>query len=257
MKTLFLAGILMILAFGARTQDFYFVQISDTHLGYKNHDEISMKVAESVNNLPFDLRAVIVTGDVFQDNIHEPQARQSFREFRDAFHDPVKFLPGNHDLLPERYDEHQAFYQDYVGGLNHVFSVDSVVFLMYYSIPHADTSLPDYQQQKTWFEYSMEMYSHRPVIVCHHQPSVIDFYNNATHESWPESERVWWSDILNQYGVEAVICGHFHRNEFHWLDSVPVYVASSVAGFWGRQASYRIYHYQDGKLSFNTVYINE
>jgi len=257
MKKLPVILILMLLGFSISAQNFYFVQITDTHLGYKNHDELSGKIAKSVNKLPFDIEAVMVTGDVFQNNLHEADARESYYDFRLAFDDPVYVLPGNHDLLPERYKEHRRIFQDRISSLNSIITIDSVVFVLYYCMTHADTSLSDYYIQKSCFEYSLENHKNNPLIVCHHQPAMLDFYNNEDHQSWPEHELRWWDSILNKYGVEAVIAGHFHRDEMHWLGDVPVYVSSSVAEFWGRQASYRLYHYKDGKLSYKTIYIDE
>jgi 3',5'-cyclic AMP phosphodiesterase CpdA len=257
MKKLCILFLLLLTGYSISAQDFFFVQITDTHLGYKNHDELSGKIAESVNNLPFDIRAVVVTGDVFQNNLHKAEARESFYRFRSAFNDPLYVLPGNHDLLPDKYMEHRRIFQDEISSLNTIITIDSVAFVLYYSMPHADTSLPDYKTQKSWFENSLENYKNKPMVVFHHQPAMLDFYNNADHQSWPDEELEWWTKVLNTYSVKAVIAGHFHRDELHWLQDVPVYVASSVAEFWGRQASYRIYHYQDGKISYKTVYINE
>jgi UDP-2,3-diacylglucosamine pyrophosphatase LpxH len=128
---------------------------------------------------------------------------------------------------------------------------------MFYSIPFADTLLRDVETQKQWIEHSLSRLKDEQVLLFHHQPSVQDFYLNKVHESWPEIMRNYWSDLLNKYQVEAVIAGHFHRDEHHFLGEVPLFVSPSIAGFWGRQASYRIYHYQKGKLTYQTVYYNE
>jgi UDP-2,3-diacylglucosamine pyrophosphatase LpxH len=61
--------------------------------------------------------------------------------------------------------------------------------------------------------------------------------------------------LINSYNVKAVIAGHFHRDELHWLENVPLYVSSPVAGYWGRQATFRIYEYSNGKIGYRTQYI--
>jgi predicted phosphodiesterase len=251
------ALLLMCLGFTmSKSQDFYFVQISDTHFGYDDHDKISMELAKSINDLPFDIQAVIHTGDIFQDNLHEETAISTFYQFKSLIKPPLYVLPGNHDILPDKYDEHVNIFQSKIGSLNKIFTIDSVSFLMYYSIPVAD-SLPDIEVQKQWISHSLKLLQDKQVIICHHQPSVLDFYQNKDHLSWPEKEMEWWSSLVNKYNAEAIITGHFHRDELHWLDDVPVYVGGPVAGFWGRQASYRVYHYENKKLSYKTIYLNE
>jgi UDP-2,3-diacylglucosamine pyrophosphatase LpxH len=64
-----------------------------------------------------------------------------------------------------------------------------------------------------------------------------------------------WVALINQYNVKAVITGHFHRDEFHWLDKVPLYVSVPVAEKFGRQAGFRIYEYKNGKLGYTTQYL--
>ncbi|MFW6303548.1 MAG: metallophosphoesterase family protein, partial [Candidatus Sumerlaeota bacterium] len=76
------------------------------------------------------------------------------------------------------------------------------------------------------------------------------------HGGWRPEYREAWIKLINRYNVKAVIAGHFHRAEQHWLGDVPLYVAPPVAGYWGRQASYRLYHYQAGRLSFTTQYLD-
>jgi hypothetical protein len=56
-----------------------------------------------------------------------------------------------------------------------------------------------------------------------------------------------------------VIAGHFHRNARveHADGGPPTVIASSLAAFWDRQASYRVYSYEDGCLSYQDAYIQD
>jgi 3',5'-cyclic AMP phosphodiesterase CpdA len=257
MKKIVIIFSLLLFAGALFAQDFWFVQISDTHLGYKNHRKKTEKLIESINELPFDIKAVVHTGDVFQNNIAKPKVVSDYHELVKQIKAPYYVVAGNHDLLPWEYANDSETFISEVGPLNQIINIESVNFVFYYSMPLADTRLPDYEKQKEWITHTLDSLKDEQVLVFHHQPSVMDFYNNKEHDSWPKAEREFWSDILNKDNVEAVICGHFHRDELHWLGNVPVYVASSIAGFWGRQASYRIYHYQNEKLSYKTVYLND
>jgi UDP-2,3-diacylglucosamine pyrophosphatase LpxH len=75
------------------------------------------------------------------------------------------------------------------------------------------------------------------------------------HEGWKLQMRRQWERLVNSANVKGVIAGHFHRAEQHWVGDVPLYVAPSVAGFWGRQGSYRIYEYRNGRLAYRTQYL--
>ena len=57
--------------------------------------------------------------------------------------------------------------------------------------------------------------------------------------------------------VKAVVTGHFHRDELQWMGDIPVFTSPSVAGYWGRQASFRIYEYRDGHLGYRSVYLQD
>ena len=59
--------------------------------------------------------------------------------------------------------------------------------------------------------------------------------------------------------MKAVIAGHFHRNARveHPDGGPPTIVASAFATFWGRQASYRVFSYEDGQLSYQDAYIED
>lgn len=256
MKKLFVV-IGLFLSVGLWAQDFYFVQITDTHLGYRNHDSITGKIVDKINALPFDVEFVVHTGDIFQNNMIEPKVVETYLDLKKSLNVPLYEVPGNHDLLPKKYRRLNKIYAKRIGEKNYIKSVQGVNLVFFYSIPFADMDLPDLNDQKEWISKTLENLKDDQVLLFHHHPTVHDFYNNEMHDSWPEEMFEFWTKMLNENNVDAVIAGHFHRDELHWLGDVPVYVASSIAGFWGRQPSFRVYHYQDGKLSYRTVYYYE
>ena len=64
-----------------------------------------------------------------------------------------------------------------------------------------------------------------------------------------------WEKLVNTHNVKAVIAGHFHRDEFHWLGHVPLYVSGPVANFWNRNATFRLYEYRNGQIGYRTQYL--
>ena len=94
-----------------------------------------------------------------------------------------------------------------------------------------------------------------PVIICHHRPSIEDFYMNEMHPGWPVHKKGRWEHLINSHNVKAVLAGHFHKDEQHWLGNVPLYIAPPMSNDFGRQATFRIYEYRNGKLSYRTQYL--
>ncbi|MBA4387196.1 MAG: hypothetical protein C0404_04390, partial [Verrucomicrobia bacterium] len=72
---LYVACLLLMVASGALRADpsagtnFYFVQITDTHWGSREGLEVTKRVVELVNNLPFKVEFVAHTGDITADQI--------------------------------------------------------------------------------------------------------------------------------------------------------------------------------------------
>lgn len=238
---------------------FYFVQVTDTHFGsgkkYR-HIERNQAVREAVNKLPLPISCVVVTGDVFSDKIYKDEIRARAKSHFDGFDKPVHFLPGNHDLRPGKYLEtNTKTWQDTFGPLSHTADYHGVRFVFVYTEPLAKGFAQPGYDALAWLEATLDEAGEMPVLVFHHTPSVDDFYNNEMHPGWAEDIRRKWAALLNRHNVKGVVAGHFHRDEMHWIGDVPLYVSTPVAGFWGRQACYRIYEYRNGKVGYRTQYI--
>lgn len=252
-----IAGI--VLAFSNSTYSeenrFYFVQIADTHFGQLDHQDRTRKAVEIINNLPVPIKFVVHTGDITMDKIEDKAVVDSALSVMSKISVPVHYVPGNHDILPDKLESTKKVYLEKFGGLAAQVEYDGLLFLFIYTEPIIrNFTVNGYEPLKQLEKYLKES-NGKPVIVFHHTPSVDDFYRNELHTIWKKDVRDRWEKLLNEYNVKAVIAGHFHRDEHHWLGSVPLYVSSSIAGYWGRQASFRVYEYNNGKISYRTMYI--
>ncbi len=234
---------------------FYFGQLTDTHFGIESNDLRTKEAVRAINDLPLELEFVAVTGDLTSDRLHDPAVVSNLVAVLDGLESPVHCVPGNHDILQKRLDATLSIYTNTFGGLISQQEYRGVIFLFVYTEPLAKSfSVHGYEPLKA-VEERLKQSEGKPVVVFHHSPSVDDFYNNKMHEGWKKNIREQWVSLLNAYKVKAVIAGHFHRDEHHWLGDVPLYVSPAIAGFWGRQATYRIYEYRDGKIGYRTQYI--
>ena len=239
----------------AEIKDFYFVQITDTHYDEPGSRERIEKVIKSVNQLPMDIECVIHTGDITQEKLEVDSTVKSAITLFSQFKVPIHFLPGNHDILQNRYNETKQSYIKNFGSLNTFQNYKGVVFLLIYTEPLARSFADTSYNPLLELESGLKQANGKPVIVFHHTPSVEDFYRNKMHTGWKMELRDKWVKILNQHNVKAVITGHFHRDEHHWLGDIPLYVCAPISAYWDRQLTYRIYHYKDGKVGYRTQYL--
>ena len=235
------------------------MQITDLHIGGgTDHVQRANAAIDAINALPVTVEFVLVTGDLSRDNLWDTNAVARISRLLARIHAPVHVIPGNHDLPANRWDDSTNAYVQAFGPLQTNFTCHGVVFLAL-----CDETLHDERTTSAhpdcdplgWLEGQLQAASNQAVIVVNHRPCVEDFHNNEFHPGWPPATRQRWTDLLNKYHVRAEIVGHFHRDELYWLGDVPLYVAAPLAGYYGRQASFRLYTWKDGRLSYRTVYL--
>ncbi len=241
---------------GAVTNDFYFVQVTDTHFGPDKHIKSLRKIVTYINHLPMKIEFVAVTGDLTSENIEDPEVMQAGLDELKRLQVPLHVLPGNHDIRPQKKDIMYKLYKKYFGKAYYTVQYHGVSCIFWYDEPWHGGGLDiTGYEPLAWLEQSLQQAGQEPVLLFLHSPPTTDFYQNSFHDSWPPQKLAPFRELISRYPVQGIFAGHFHRAEQHWLGSVPVYVAPSVAAYWKRQASYRIWHYQDGRLSYMTQYI--
>jgi 3',5'-cyclic-AMP phosphodiesterase len=234
---------------------FYFVQMTDLHLGDRDHAQRAAACIDEINALPMKIDCVVVTGDMTMDNILRDDVADEARRVLGAIKAPVSFLPGNHDIDPNNLSATVAAYQRTFGPACSMVEHEGVVFLFVYTEPiRQGFDVPGLNIYE-WVERELDAAKGKPVIIFHHSPSMDDFYKGRFHDVWKAQARERWHGIVESHkNVKAVIAGHFHRDEFHWIGDVPLYICPPVASYFGMVPSYRIYEYTDGKIGYRTEY---
>ena len=248
--------VLPVAAQDAANTNFYFVQLTDTHLNNHHHDQRTGAAVAQINKLSLDIECVVHTGDIMMDNISNPAAVTNAVAILSALEPPLHYVPGNHDILRPHLEATLPIYTNRFGPLVALQEYHGVCFVFAYTEPLAKSFKVEGYEPLHEIENALKQADGKPVLLFHHSPSHRDFYNNEWHPGWPEPVRRKWIALLNRYNVKGVFTGHFHRDEQHWLGDVPLYVCSPVAFYWGRQASYRIYRYEDGRISYTTQYLD-
>ena len=231
---------------------FYFVQISDTHLGNPSNEDRTVKIIHTINNLPFPVKCVVHTGDITEKNIDRKEKVLGAVSLFDRLKFTVHFVPGNHDILVERPNSTVQAFKTYFGELNSRAEYENVEFLFVCTLMD-DPSFTNSKQPLSWLEAALQKSGRKPVIICHHNPSIYSFSNNEFRGGWPMETKSKWELLVNSYNVKAIIAGHHNMDQHDWIGNVPVYVSPPINNSHGRQASFRIYHYHDGKIAYWTV----
>lgn len=236
------------------TDHFYFVQITDTHIGKGTNLEITRNLVKQINELPMEIKCVIHTGDILQDGMSDTTNVIKAFDVLEKIEAPLYYIPGNHDIFQEHVEEEITIFQEYFGELIVEIEFEELSFIGLYSDPIAYSFVVEGHDPFLELEDALRKTGDKPVIVFHHIPSVESFYNNTMHEGWENESRDHWEKTLNSYNVIAILAGHFHSDELHWIGEIPLFVSSSVTNRFGRQPSFRIYEYKDGKLSYRSQY---
>ncbi len=248
-------------AFGQQEKDvslgtldtgFYFAQITDTHLGQQGNLERTEKVIEKINALPFKVEFVVLTGDIFSDNIEDANVVTAAKQVFSKLKSPIYFVAGNHDIDNKKAE---SIYVNNFGQLNYTEEKNNVFCIFVCVEPLLDDSNSNDADFFKWFESSLRKAENKPVIVFCHEPAGLDFYNNSFHNPWPLESEKEWVKLINSRNVKAVIAGHFHRDELHWIGDVPLYIGQPVSSWLGRQATFRVYQYRNGRISYFTQYV--
>lgn len=258
MKRIFLllAVLLTVLSVFAG-ESVYFVQITDTHFGKADHAERTREVVKAVNALPMQIAFVAVTGDIMDNCIADSCKVTEALEVFGKLKMPVYFVPGNHDLLTTAPEETVAVFTSRFGPLISSVEYGGVDFVFVCTEPlDGGVQIKGFDPLNELEALLQSRPAGHPCVLFNHEPCADDFYDNGMHKGWaysPDGAR--WLELIKHYPVKAVISGHFHRDELHWIGEVPLYVCPPVAGLFGRQPAFRIYKYCDGKIEYRTQYL--
>jgi predicted phosphodiesterase len=262
-----LLAVLFLLAAPLAAAEFWFVQITDTHQGSIQHDLRLAKIIDTIATLPQQVAFVVHTGDVAADNLDQANNAERFRAAYAALKVPVYFTAGNHDVLKYHGDARRqaslSAWTNRFGALNHTAEHAGVrlVFVFMENI-REKYPLPGHDPV-AWLAETLAAEPGKPVLLFQHAPVTLDFYRRKEErgptwkDNWGAAFRERYRALVNGGTVQAIFGGHFHRDELHHVGEVPLFVSASVAGYWGRQATFRLYHYKDGRISYHTVYIED
>jgi 3',5'-cyclic AMP phosphodiesterase CpdA len=224
-----------------------FVQITDTHIGDSQNLQRTEQVVDAINKLKLPIMFVVHTGDFYYNTITNQEIMQAGLTAWRKLKYPLYVTAGNHDILAHNLTNSLVAFVQNVGPLQTNAEYMGVQCLFLYTECLREGSTIVNYQPLDWLESTLAQHPSQPTLIFHHAPFVPNMY--------PKDLDVCLHGLLKQYPVKAMITGHVHADEMFWAEDVPIYICPPVSDLFGRQAAYRIYNYENGKLSYSTRYI--
>lgn len=192
-------------------EDFFFIQLSDTHWGFNdnsvNPDAAGTfkKVIGAINAMSRQPDFIAFTGDMTHTIDDAAERRRRMAEMRDMIATlkvkDIRFVPGDHDAQKDRGEAYQQFF----GKLNYTFDHKGYHFIVLDNTSDPDQKLGD--AQIAWLSADLkQLKPATPVVVLTHRP-LFELYR-----PWG-----WWTpdgdkalNLLRPF-KPTVFYGHVHH----------------------------------------------
>ncbi len=212
----------------ADAEEFYFVQLSDTHWGFEgppNPDaKVTLKKAvATVNALSEPPDFIVFTGDLTHTTDDPKVRRQRMAEFRDIVAalkvQNVRYMPGEHDASLDRGEAFQEFF----GKMNYTFDYKGVHFIVLDNVSDPAARLGDDQLQ--WLAADLKkLPSDARIVVFTHRP-LFDLYPQW---DWATRDGAQAVALLMPFPNVTVFYGHIHQENHHMTGHIAHHAAKSL-----------------------------
>lgn len=194
--------------------DFFFLQLSDTHWGYEGpanpHADVTLERAiAAINAVDTQPDFIVFTGDLIHSASDASQRHDRMARVRDIASTlkvkDLRFLPGEHDAGA---DQGEAFQQAF-GAMHYSFDHKGVHFVALDNVSSGAAGIG--VEQLKWLAADLaRVPASVPVIVFAHRP-LFDLYPDW---DWMTKDGAQAIEILNQRENVTVFYGHIHQ-ELH------------------------------------------
>ena len=214
---------------GRRDQDFYFVQLSDTHWGFNdptiNPDASGTlrKAVAAVNALRHKPDFVVFTGDLTHTTDDPVERRKRLSEFRDIASQlavkTVKYMPGEHDASLDR---GKAF-REFFGAPNYTFDHKGIHFIVLDNVTDPAAAIGD--EQLKWLETDLaRVDKEAPIVVLTHRP-LFDLYPQW---DWATRDGAMALELFKEHEYVTVFYGHIHQEHHFATGHIEHHAAKSL-----------------------------
>jgi len=213
----------------AKQDDFYFVQLSDTHWGFKgpalnpDADGTLHKAVAAVNALAVEPDFIVFTGDLTHTTDDPKERRRRLAEFRDIVgalrNRNVRFMPGEHDAS---LDNGQAW-KEFFGPSYYSFDHKGVHFIAIDNVSDASARIGE--GQLAWIKADLAKKDRdAPIVVLAHRP----LFDLMPQWDWATRDGTQALELLTPYRNVTVFYGHIHQEHHHMTGHIAHHSAKSL-----------------------------
>ena len=209
-------------------EDFFFVQLSDTHWGFSGppnpEAENTLKEAVTrVNALPNAPDFIVFTGDLTHTTDDAAVRRKRMAEFKEIVSDlKVKtryFIPGEHDAS---LDAGKA-YQEGFGRKHYSFNHKGIHFAVLDNVSDPEAKLGD--AQIDWLRGDLKTVPvDAPIVIFTHRP----LFDLAPQWDWATKDGAKAVDLLMPYSNVTVFYGHIHQEHHFTTGDIAHHASKSL-----------------------------
>jgi len=212
----------------AAYDDFYFVQLSDTHWGYQgaaNPDAAVTlrKAVVAVNALAKPPEFIVFTGDLTHTTDDPTERRRRLAEFKSIVADlkvkTVRFMPGEHDASLDR----GAAYKELFGDTFYSFDHRGVHFIALDNV--SDPGAKIGEAQLDWLKTDLATRDRQaPIVVLTHRP----LFDLAPKWDWATRDGDAALALLMPFAHVTVFYGHIHQEHHQMTGHIAHHSAKSL-----------------------------
>lgn len=208
--------------------DFYFVQLSDIHWGYKGPDNPDAavtlgKAVATVNALERQPDFIVFTGDLTHTTDDPAERRRRMMEFKSIVADlkvkAVCFMPGEHDASLDR----GTAFMEHFGNTHYTFDHHGIHFVVLDNVSDPGAKIGD--EQLSWLAADLaRLDKAAPIVVLTHRP----LFDLAPQWDWATRDGAKALAMLMPYQNVCVFYGHIHQEHHHMTGHIAHHAAKSL-----------------------------
>jgi 3',5'-cyclic AMP phosphodiesterase CpdA len=212
----------------AAQEDFFFLQLSDTHWGFSGPpnpeaDTTLRSTIATINALPTRPDFIVFTGDLTQTTDDPNVRRERMRQFKAVVSElnvkELRFLPGEHDAA---LDGGEA-YREFFGELHYAFEHKGVYFIALDNVSDPGSILG--VEQLAWLAKQVAAVPKAsPLVVFAHRP----LFDLFPAWDWHTKDGAQAIAILQRHPNVHVFYGHIHQENEHQTGAVIHRAARSL-----------------------------
>ena len=211
------------------TEEFYFVQLSDTHWGFNgpvvNPDARGTlpKAIAQVNGLAVQPDFIMFTGDLTHTTDDGVERRKRMKEFKEIAgtlaNKNVRFMPGEHDASLD----HGEAFKEFFGETHYTFDHKGVHFIVVDNVSDPAARIGD--EQLAWLAADLaKQPKDARIVVFTHRP----LFDLAPAWDWATRDGDKAIDLLMPYQNVTVFYGHIHQENHHMTGHIAHHSATSL-----------------------------